>query len=149
MSDSLACVMRAGALRQALVEIDASSLAGRGVDLEVIHEAARADQAEPHAALRAVLAVENALQIGDAGTLVADADAQQLRRLGLLDHEFGAAAAGIAEGVARNFGNGGGDPGLVLPLEAEQFGDAARALTHRDDVALGVDRQASRWTKSC
>ena len=60
---------------------------------------------------------------------------------GLLDHEFGAAAAGIAEGVARNLGNGGGDAGLVLPLEAEQFGNTARALTHRDDVALGGNRK--------
>ena len=54
-----------------------------------------------------------------------------------LDRELGAAAAGIAEGVARDFGDRSGDAGLVLPLEAEQFGDATGALPHRDDIALG------------
>ena len=80
MSDSLACVICAGALRQALFEFHDRTLAQPGVDREMVHEATGADEAKTHAALRAIVAVENAVQIGDAVALVADADAEALRR---------------------------------------------------------------------
>ena len=66
--------------------------------------------------------------------------AKTLRRRRWVEDEFGAAAAGIAEGVARQFGNRGRDPGLVLAFKSQQFGQAMRALTHGDDVALVFDR---------
>ncbi len=57
-----------------------------------------------------------------------------------VEDEFGAAAARIAVGVARQLRHRGGDAGLVLSIESQQFGDAMRALTDRDDIALVLDR---------
>jgi len=127
-------------LRDIAADLDDRALAGFGVDLEMIHQPARADEAEPHPGLRAVLAVEDRVEVGDALALVADADREQLRHGARIDHEFGAAAAGVAVGVAGELGDRGGDAGLVLRHEAEQLGDAARALAHRDHVALALDR---------
>jgi hypothetical protein len=81
------------------------------------------------------------LQIRDAFTLIADADVEELLRVAGLDCEFRPAATGVAEGVARYFGNSGCDPGLVLALEPEQFGNAPRSLSYRDNVALALNGQ--------
>ena len=86
------------------------------------------------------MAVEDGLKIGDARPLVADANHEALRGRGGVQREFGAAAARIAEGIARQFGNRGGDPGLVLAIESQQFRHAVSALADSDDIALVLDR---------
>src|SRR5262249_47577374 len=53
---------------------------------------------------------------------------------------FDAPAPAIVERVAHDLGDGGGDARLVLPVEARQLGDPARAAAHRDDVGLAFDR---------
>ena len=68
---------------------------------------------------------------------------QQLRRALAFERELDLAAAGVAEGVARDLRNGGGDARLVLSVEAEQPGDLARALARHDHVLLVLERRLS------
>ena len=44
--------------------------------------------------------------------------------------------------IAREFGHGGGNADLVLPVKAEMFGDQARALARQDEYE--ADRVAAR-----
>ena len=50
--------------------------------------------------------------------------------------ELDRAAARILIGVAGDLRDRGGDAGLVLRVEAEQFGKPAGAAAHQDDVGL-------------
>ena len=66
-------------------------------------------------------------------------DDEELRRALAFDRELDLAAAGVAEGVARDLGHRGRDARLVLRLEAEQRGELARALARDHDVLLVAD----------
>src|SRR5262249_40957827 len=66
--------------RQIMAELDRRALADPGLDLEMIHQAARAENTEPHSAFGAILSVENGLDIGNAGAFVRNPDVKDLRR---------------------------------------------------------------------
>src|SRR5690349_19540020 len=98
--------------------LDGRSLAGLGLDLEVVHQPAGTENAEPHAALGTILAVQNGLDVGNAGALVGYPDMEDLRRGRRIENELGAAASGIAEGISRQLRDHGCNPGLVLAFKS-------------------------------
>ena len=102
-----------------MANFDSCPAADLGFDFEVVHQTARAEDAEPHAALRAILSVEDELDIGDARSLVRYFYLEHLRRGLRIEKELGAAAAGIAEGVSRQFRDSRCDPRLVLGFEPQ------------------------------
>ena len=57
----------------------------------------------------------------------------------------------VAVRVASQLGDGGRDPGLLQPVEADQLGDVARALAGDDDalVVAEVDRGRSSSPIRC
>ena len=61
---------------------------------------------------------------------------------------FDAAAAGVVEGVARNFGDSGGDARLILSVEAEQARDLAGALAGGDGIVLDGECLTARMRSS-
>ena len=83
---------------------------------------------------------QNRLEVGDAGTAVAGHDDKALCRWLPGQAELDGAAARILIGVAGDLRDRGGDPRLVLRVEADQFGKPAGAAANRDDVRLGSDR---------
>ena len=111
----------------------------RRLDLEGVHQPLGADQPQPETGARAVLAAEDRRQLGDAGALVAHRNGQQLGGAPPLDRELHPAPARVADGVAGDLGDGGGDPRLGLDVEAEQLGDLPGPLARVDDVVLPAD----------
>ena len=113
-----------------------------GLDVDPVHQAPRAEDAEAHAGGRVVSPGQDAVQLGDAGAAVAYAHQQDLGRgrafNGKLDH----AVAGVIVDIARQLGNRGRDAHLVLAAEAAQRGHLARALARGDDVEFGLDGNA-------
>ncbi len=99
----------------------------------------RADEADAHAGGRPVFPAQDQCDVADAGPLVRDPDVQHLREAFAFERELHLAAAGVAECVARDLGNGRGDARLILPVEAEQAGDLPRALARDDHVLLELD----------
>ena len=114
-------------------------LPGFEFDRERVHQTARAHQAKTHSACRTVLAIEDRLEAGDAGTLVADADHETLGDRGRVQHKLGAAATGITESITREFGNGGRNAGLILALESQQLRNPVRALANGDYISFVLD----------
>ena len=53
--------------------------------------------------------------------------------------EFDLAAAGVFKSIAGDFRHRGGDPGLILAFESDQFRQPPRALADQNDVGLGAD----------
>jgi hypothetical protein len=102
----------------------------------LVHQALRAHDSQPHARRGTIAAAQDRVQIGDARPGVFDLYRQHLRRPFALDRELDFAAPGVAKRIARDFGDRGGDAHLVLPLEAEEPRDLARALARADDVLL-------------
>src|SRR5689334_21403204 len=113
---------------------------GRRLDVKVVHEPPRANEAEPHAAWRLVPSVEDILKRGYSFALIADPYFQRLHRGIGIDEELSPAAAGIAKGVTGQFGYGRRDPRLVLPFKAQHLGDAPSPLPDRNNVAFRFDR---------
>ena len=68
--------------------------------------------------------------------MIEDLDREELRRRAPLHCELDAAATGVGEGIASDLGDRGGNPCLVLAVEAEQPRDLPRPLACRDDVVL-------------
>ena len=54
----------------------------------------------------------------------------------IVHQELDPAAAGVLEGVAGDLRNRGGDPRLILVLQAKQPGDLPGALPSEDDILL-------------
>jgi len=77
---------------------------------------------------------------GDARPLVGDHDLEELGCGATFHAEIHLAGPGVAEGVARDLRDGGGDAGLIPRLEAKEAGDLARALPGEDDVVLQFQR---------
>ena len=125
---------------QQLAHADDGADAGLRLDGELIHQPARADQAQAHAGRGSIASSEDFVEILDALTFVRDNDAEELRGRLPLDREMNLAAAGVAEGVARDLRHGGSDADLILVLEAEQLRDLARALARRHHVAFVLNR---------
>src|SRR6185503_19119063 len=109
------------------------------LDLEGVHQPLGADQAQPETGARAVLAAENRRQLDNAGALIAHRDGQQLGSAPALDRELHPSSTRVADGVACDLGDGGGNPCLGLDVEAEQLGDLPGALAGIDDVVLPAD----------
>src|SRR5262249_2939556 len=94
--------------------------------------------AHAHAGRGGVAAVEDGLEVLDAGPPVADADEEGGRGLPV-EEELDLAAAGVLEGVAGDLGDGGGDAGLGLGRGAEQARQLAGALPGQHHVVLQAD----------
>lgn len=109
------------------------------MDLEVAHEAPRAEDPEPHAARRTVAAGEDELDVVDARTTVLDALLEHLRPRSSFEEQPDGAAARAAEGVPCELGDGRRNARLVLDVEAEQRGHLAGALVGESDVVLARD----------
>ena len=113
---------------------------GNGVrlDLEGVHQPARARDAHPHARWRDVATRQDARQILDPFSLVADTD-DELDDLAVRDRVLDLAAARVLERVARQLGDCRGDSYLVLTVEAEQAGHLSRPLAREHHVVLAGD----------
>ena len=116
-------------------------LPGRGIDLELVHQTAGAQDTHAHAGGGFVAAFQDVLQVAHSWPGIPDLDNEQLRRRAAFDRIFHAAAAGIIERVARDLGHSGGNPRLILGVETQQPGDLPGALPRRYGIALGSDRE--------
>jgi hypothetical protein len=124
---------------QDLLEPDLRAAAGLALHLEPVHEPPGPEEPEAHARLRAVVAGEDVLEVRDARPLVGDLHDEHLRSRGPFHAEEGAADLRIAEDVARDLRNRGGDARLVLVVEAEERRDLAGALAREHHVVLEAD----------
>ncbi len=136
-----------GAPRHELSQDHARAAARRRVDVERVHEALGADDAEAHARGGLVPAAQDRVELGDAGPAIPDADGEDLGPRLAFHGEVDPPTAAVADGVARDLGHRGGDPCLILRVEAEQRGQLAGALAAADDIVLarhghGQQRQA-------
>ena len=86
-----------------------------------------------------VAAVEDVVEICDPWSLVADLD-EELGLVYRVDRVARPPAARVLKRVACELGHCGGDPGLVLRIEAQQRRDLASALAGDHDVLLALDR---------
>src|ERR1051325_7590795 len=98
--------------RKILTKFDNSPFVRSDIDLRCVNKPASSYDYKPHAALRAILSVEYALQIGDAVALIADADTKLLRFIGF-NGKLGPPATGISKCIARDLGHRGSDAGLI------------------------------------
>jgi hypothetical protein len=106
-----------------------------GADGEMVHQAARADDAQAHAGRGAVLPSSD-LQVGGCRAPGPRRAREQLRRAVAFDRELDLAAAGVAEGVAHDLGHGGRDARLVLASKPSSRRDLPRALARAHHVLL-------------
>jgi hypothetical protein len=118
-------------------------------NLAPVHQPARAGEADAHAGRRFIATSEDLVEVRDARTAVGDANQQDLRRALALDFVRDAAVARIADRVARDLRHCGGDPRLILSVEAEHAGDLSRLLPRDHEVLLAdqrhpVDHRAHR-----
>ena len=125
--------------RKPLSEVNDRTLVRVRTDAEVLHQAARTDDAEPHAAGRPITAIKNCLKIINSAAVVADADTEHLRRSIRIDHEFRTSLAGVAERIAGDLGNRRRYTGLALAVESQQLGDTQRPLACGYDVVFRLD----------
>jgi hypothetical protein len=120
---------------------DARACTGSRLDLEAIHQGARAGDADAHPGLRSILPCKDGLEIRDAGALVDDVDAQGLRTVLLvLDDEGNRPAAPVCQGIARDLGHGRGDTSGVAGGEAEELGDLPCTLAGEQEIVLAPER---------
>jgi hypothetical protein len=75
-------------------------------------------------------------QVGDSGSLVGDADDEDLRARLAFEEELRLASARMPDDVARHFGHGGGQPHLILRIEAEEARELPGPLSRHDHVLL-------------
>ncbi len=108
---------------------DGDAAALRSIDFKGVHQAAGADDTEPHACLGAVAALKDAGKVGDAAAGIDHADDERLGRGGAFHGEFDAPAVAVIVGVACNFGDGGGNFGLLMYVKAQVGSDLPGALT--------------------
>ena len=134
--------------RQELPEPDRRALRRR-VDVESIHQPARADHPEAHAGRRSVLVPRGSGRAPDAGAPVRYPDQEDLGRGTALEHELDLATLGVLEGVAGDLGHRGRDTRLVLHVEAEEPAICRRALPRQHHVALAADRRPTGGSGSC
>jgi hypothetical protein len=97
-------------------------------------------QTHPHSPHGALSPRRCGIEVDDPRALVTDDDLERLRGSGIPNPEFGAAAAGIFESIARKLGNSGGDARLVLSIEAQEFGKAACPFADEYDGGLALER---------
>ena len=126
--------------RQSLGQGDDGAAAGLRADVEPVHQAAGAGDADPEAGLRLVAALENRVEIADAGPAIGDAHDHGLAAPRVVDPKFRPASRRVPVGVAGDLRDGGRDPRLVLDAETQLLGDAARPLAHGHDIVLLLDR---------
>jgi len=129
-----------GARGEEVAENDLGALARSRGDLELVHQSPGSDDAETHAGRGAIGAVEDVGEPGDARALIGNDDLEQLRGRAAFYPELHLSSARIAEGVARDLRHRGGDPRLVLSIEAEEAGELPGPLPGEDDVVLELQR---------
>src|SRR5919197_5906023 len=128
--------------REPLDDRDARALARARLDVELVHQAARADEADAEARGRAVGAALDGAQLRllDAGAVVARGDLEAGRGVAALrQRERDGARARVLVDVAREFGDRGRDLDLSGRVEAHLAGEAPDALAHLHDVGLAPD----------
>ena len=81
---------------------------------EAIHQPLGAHDPHPQARPRGVVAAQDPVQISDTRPGIADAYQKNLRYALTFERELDAAAAGVLERVARDFGHGCGQTCLLL-----------------------------------
>ena len=113
----------------------------RRLNLELVHQAAGAQNTHAHAGGGLIAAFQDVLQVAHAGAGIPDLNDEQLRRRAAFDGIFHAAAARIIEGVAGDLGNGGGDSRLILGFETQQAGDLPGSLPRGHRIALASDSE--------
>src|SRR5690606_25248635 len=104
---------RRGSPLAPFADLDVRALAGRALDLELVHEALGAGQTRAQPLAGGVALAHGQIDVDDAGALVVedhlDAGARAVRRLVQRD----GAALAVDDDVARELGDGGGDAGLI------------------------------------
>ncbi len=107
-------------------------------DVDLVHQPMDADDPDSHAGLRAVPPAQHLVEIGNTRAFIAHLREQQLGCALAFQREFDFAAAGVAESIACNFGDGRGDARLVLRIKTDEAGNLACALARYDDVLFVV-----------
>jgi hypothetical protein len=107
------------------------------VDLELVAEPFGADDALAQPCPGHILSGEDLREITDTRPVVPHVS-EEARRLAF-DGELGLAAAGVAEGVAGNLGDGGGEACLVLLWKTKQPRDVARPLPGGHNILFKPD----------
>src|SRR5690349_11988915 len=128
-----------------MADLDRRPLPEVRVDLEMIHQPTSAQDAKPHAALRAILSVQNSLDVGNTRSLVRNPDIEDLRHRCRVEDKFSSSASSVAEGVPRQFRDSSCYAGLVLALKTQKVGQSVGALPNSDDVSLAFDRDRHDW----
>ena len=108
--------------------------ARRGIDEELVHKAARADDSESHPCCRAVAALENRLYVRDTRAFVGNSNMESA-----VYRELNRATVCISKCVTGDFGDGSSDRGLFLGIKSEQTGDPPRLLARRNHILFGAD----------
>ena len=83
-------------------------------------------------------AAQHGVQVRDAGATILDQHAQLLRPRLEIEVEPDSAAAGVAEGVANDFRDRGGNSRLVLGVELEQGCQLRRTSPRGDHVFVAL-----------
>ncbi len=132
---------RRRAAREQLAEPDGGPHPGAALHLEVIDQAPGPEHAEAHPGRGPVAPGQHALEVRDAAPDVAHLHQQELGGVPPLHRDLHLAAARVHERVAGDLGHRGGDPGLVLDLEAQTGGDLTRPLARGHHVGLLADEE--------
>src|SRR5689334_3704435 len=123
-----ACPARLAMRAFPLLHRDGGALARGGDHFELVHQAARAREAQAQAAGCGVPVLHGARHVGDAGTLIGrdDDDAAAIA----VEHgaEGHGAAARVVEDVARNFRDRRRDDRLIAGAEADLLGQLTSVL---------------------
>src|SRR6185295_11110669 len=120
---------------------DARAFARLRPDVELVRELACAVEAEAEAAAARIAVAQRQLDIGDAGTLVFERQAQaRTLRAAVKALDAHLAAAAVDHGVTRQLARGGYDLGLLDQAEAGLHGPAADDLSCLDYVFSAADR---------
>ena len=112
----------------------------RGLDLQRVHQSARAGYPEAHAGGGHVATLENARKILDTLAAVAHPD-NEARLRAPSQKEVDLAAAGVTQRISRDLGQSRRDAGLVLGAEANVLRHHPSALSRVNDVVVHLQRQ--------
>ena len=122
-----------------MADLDRRPLPEVRVDLEMIHQPTSAQDAKPHAALRAILSVQNSLDVGNTRSLVRNPDIEDLRHRCRVEDKFSSSASSVAEGVPRQFRDSSCYAGLVVALKTQKVANRwARCRTVTTSASLSI-----------
>ena len=132
--------MAAGDVHRQRVMVTRVPFAGRGLDVEVVREPARAAQTEPQPSARRVAVLHRQLDVRDAGAVVVEGQTEAAAPEVPRPLDGDRAAAAVLDGVARQLARRRDDLGLIDQVEAELDGALPDGLADRHHVLGGLDR---------